>query len=55
MIRTKTNTNCGFTKFKTLFFDVFTYSTVRSATIQSKNVGVVYRFAQLLILIYIVW
>ena len=37
------------------FCNVFTYSTVRSATIQSKNVGIVYRIAQLLILVYIIW
>lgn len=35
-------------------FDMFTYSTVRSATIKSSSVGIVYRVAQLSILVYIV-
>ncbi|CAF1057371.1 unnamed protein product [Brachionus calyciflorus] len=34
--------------------NVFTYSTVRSATIKSLKVGIVYRIAQILLLFYIV-
>jgi hypothetical protein len=36
------------------FYDFFSYSTVRSATIKSIKVGIVYRFAQLIILMYII-
>jgi hypothetical protein len=36
------------------FYDAFTYSTVRSATIKSHGVGIVYRLAQLSLLFYIV-
>ena len=39
---------------KSQFYEFFSYSTVRSATIKSIKVGVVYRFAQLLILGYII-
>lgn len=39
---------------KDYLLDIFTYSTVRSASIQSFKVGVVYRFAQILLLLYIV-
>jgi hypothetical protein len=53
MIKSKTSLRIH--KWKSCFLDVFTYSTVRSATIKSKNVGIVYRFAQLLVLIYIIW
>ena len=35
-------------------YDAFSYSTVRSATIKSHGVGVVYRLAQLLLLFYII-
>ncbi len=37
-----------------IILDVFTYSTVRSATIQSYRVGIVYRLAQLVLLSYII-
>jgi hypothetical protein len=39
---------------KSILFDAFSYSTVRSATIKSYKVGVIYRLAQLLLLLYIV-
>jgi hypothetical protein len=41
-------------RFASFFFNAFTYSTVRSATIQSKKVGLIYRLAQLGILSYII-
>lgn len=34
--------------------DFLTYSTIRSATIMSSRVGIVYRIAQILILIYLI-
>ncbi len=37
-----------------LLLNIFTYSTVRSATIQSYRVGIVYRTAQLVLLSYII-
>jgi hypothetical protein len=40
--------------FNEFVYDVFTYSTVRSATIKSHGVGIVYRLAQLLLLFYII-
>lgn len=39
---------------QSFFFDVFTYSTARSATIKSLRVGIVYRIAQVLLLSYII-
>ncbi len=42
------------TKTRNFFVNIFTYSTVRSATIQSLKVGVAYRFAQLVLLSYII-
>jgi len=33
---------------------MFTYSTVRSASIQSTNVGIVYRIVQVILLAYII-
>jgi hypothetical protein len=39
---------------KTFFSGTFSYSTVRSATIESKAVGIVYRITQLCILSYII-
>ena len=39
---------------KTLFSGTLSYSTVRSATIESKAVGIVYRITQLVILSYII-
>lgn len=42
-------------RIKTCLIDAFTYSTVRSATIRSLKVGAVYRIAQILILMYIIW
>jgi len=41
-------------KTRNFFVNIFTYSTVRSATIQSLKVGVAYRFAQLVLLSYII-
>ncbi len=41
-------------QIKSIICDAFMYSTVRSATINSKKVGVVYRISQLLILFYII-
>ena len=35
-------------------FDVFTYSTARSATIKSLRVGIAYRIVQILLLSYII-
>jgi hypothetical protein len=39
---------------KESIFEVLSYSTVRSATIKSYKVGIIYRLAQLLLLFYIV-
>lgn len=41
-------------QIKIFVCDAFMYSTVRSATISSKKVGVVYRISQLAILFYII-
>ena len=41
-------------KLHTYIFEMFTYSTVRSASIQSTYVGIVYRIVQLILLVYIV-
>jgi hypothetical protein len=45
---------CQLQRTKSLIFDLFSYSTVRSATIKSYKVGIIYRLAQLLLLLYIV-
>ena len=42
------------TLVRALFTGTVSYSTVRSATIESKLVGIVYRIAQLLILSYVI-
>ncbi len=34
--------------------DIFTYSTVRSATIESKLVAIIYRLMQLAIITYVI-
>ena len=44
----------GNSGFKGFFLDMFTYSTVRSATIKSKRVGIAYRLVQFLLLFYII-
>lgn len=41
-------------KCKNRFLGFFVYSTVRSATIKSHRVGIVYRLAQFVLLIYII-
>ncbi|RNA25785.1 P2X purinoceptor 5 [Brachionus plicatilis] len=41
-------------KFKSGFLGFFVYSTVRSATIKSHRVGIAYRLAQFILLIYII-
>ena len=41
-------------KLRSCMFDMFTYSTVRSASIQSTYVGIVYRIVQLILLAYII-
>lgn len=41
-------------QISSFFLSVFTYSTVRSATIKSFKVGIVYRIAQVLLLFYII-
>lgn len=40
--------------FSSFFLSMFTYSTVRSATIKSFRVGIVYRIVQILLLFYII-
>lgn len=40
--------------FKSRFLGFFVYSTVRSATIKSHRVGIAYRLAQFILLIYII-
>jgi hypothetical protein len=45
---------CVTTPKKTAVSEFFTYSTVRSATIKSVRVGIIYRVAQLAILFYII-
>lgn len=44
----------GSNKLQSYVFDMFTYSTVRSASVQSTYVGIVYRIVQLILLVYIV-
>lgn len=41
-------------QFTSFCFDVFTYSTARSATIKSLRVGIAYRIVQILLLTYII-
>jgi hypothetical protein len=53
-IRTTTKLTAIKQRASNVLLNVFTYSTVRSATIQSYRVGVVYRTAQLVLLSYII-
>jgi hypothetical protein len=40
--------------FKAIEKEIFTYSTVRSATIDNKFVAVIYRLMQLVIITYVI-
>ena len=41
-------------KIKSIIMNTFTYSTVRSATIKSTNIGIIYRTLQIALLVYII-
>ncbi|CAF0949069.1 unnamed protein product [Brachionus calyciflorus] len=43
-----------FERLKNSFLSFFVYSTVRSATIKSHRVGIAYRLAQIILLVYII-
>lgn len=54
-VRASSKLSLAGSKLHDCVYDLFTYSTVRSATIQSLRVGIVYRCVQLAILAYIIF
>lgn len=40
--------------FKTFYSEIFSYSTVREATVENRPVAIIYRIVQLCILAYII-